>query len=375
MTDIAVDRKWMRMALRIAEKGRPHPNPPVGAVVVLNEAVIGRGWHDGPGTPHAEQMALDACRGKAAGATLYVTLEPCCHTVGRDGCPRVPCWQRCVDAGVSRIVIACEDVDPRTAGKGIQQLRDYGIHVDVGLLSDEAVHQQRGFRSLQAAGRPFVTHKVATTLDGHIACEGGDSRWITGEKARRAVHRLRAESDAVIVGVGTVIADDPDLTVRSVPLPSGRQPRAVVFDRTLRMPVNAKIVRPGTVVVTTSDAASAQKRALEDMGCHIIALDADKYSIGKILPHLADIGMGIVLLEAGGTLASEFYRARCVDEVQWFIAPKVVGGGNAPVGLSGPPLATLMNSAIELTQMQVHRYGVDVRITGRPVWEGREAEN
>jgi diaminohydroxyphosphoribosylaminopyrimidine deaminase/5-amino-6-(5-phosphoribosylamino)uracil reductase len=149
----------------------------------------------------------------------------------------------------------------------------------------------------------------------------------------------------------------------------------VVFDRTLRLPVASKIARPGTVVVTTSDAAPAQKRALEDKGCHILALDADSYSIGKILPLLADIGMGIVLLEAGGTLAAEYYRSHCVDEVQWFIAPKVVGGGNAPVGLSGPPLATLMKSAIELTQMQVHRYGVDVRITGRPVWEGREAEN
>lgn len=365
----------MRMALRIAEKGRPHPNPPVGAVVVLNDTMIGRGWHDGPGSPHAEQMALDASTVKTVGATLYVTLEPCCHTIGRDGRPRVPCWQRCVDAGVSRIVIACEDVDLRTAGKGIQQLRDHGIRVDVGLLKGEALHQQRGFRSLQAAGRPFVTHKTATTIDGHIACEGGDSRWITGEKARRAVHRLRAESDAVIVGVGTVIADDPDLTVRSVPLPSGRQPRVVVFDRTLRMPVTANVVRPGTVVVTTSDAPPVQKKALEDKGCHILALDTDLYSIGKILPLLADIGMGIVLLEAGGTLASEFYRARCVDEVQWFIAPKVVGGGNAPVGLSGPPLVTRMNSAIELTQMRVHRYGVDVRITGRPVWEGREAEN
>ncbi|MFM7187434.1 MAG: bifunctional diaminohydroxyphosphoribosylaminopyrimidine deaminase/5-amino-6-(5-phosphoribosylamino)uracil reductase RibD [Armatimonadota bacterium] len=375
MTDISIDRAWMRMALRIAGKGRPHPNPPVGAVVVHNKTLIGRGWHNGPGSPHAEQMALDACIGRAVGATLYVTLEPCCHTVGRDGCPRVPCWQRCTNAGISRIVVACEDIDPRTAGKGIQQLRDQGIHVDVGLLRDVALHQQRGFRSLQSAGRPFVTHKVATTLDGHIACEGGDSRWITGEKARRCVHRLRAESDAVIVGVGTVIADDPDLTVRTVPLPSGKQPRAVVFDRTLRIPISAKVARPGTVVITTTDAAPAQKKALEDVGCHILAVDADVYSIGNILPWLADLGMGIVLLESGGTLASEFYRSRCVDEVQWFIAPKVVGGGKAPVGLSGPPLATLMNSAIELTQMQVHRYGVDVRITGRPVWEGREAAN
>ncbi len=375
MTDDAVDRKWMQMALRTARKGRPHPNPPVGAIVVLDGSVIGRGWHDGPGTPHAEQMALDACRITKRGATLYVTLEPCCHTIGRDGRMRIPCWQRCVDAGVSRIVIACEDVDPRTAGKGIQQLREHGIHVDVGLLREIAVHQQRGFRCLQATGRPYVVHKVATTLDGHTACEGGDSRWITGKSARRAVHRLRAEADSIIVGVGTVIADDPDLSARSVHLPSGRQPRPVVFDRTLRMPETSKIVRPGTVVVTMLDASKTKRDALSEKGCHVIALDSDLFSIDKILPLLAEIGMGIVLLEAGGTLAAEFYRAQCVDEVQWFVAPKMVGGGNAPVGLSGLPLATRMNSAIELTQMQVHRYGVDVRITGRPVWEGREAEN
>lgn len=370
----ALDNKWMRLALSLATKGRPHPNPPVGAVVVQGDTVIGRGWHDGPGTSHAERMALDTCLGDAVGATLYVTLEPCCHTTGRDGNQRIPCWQRCLDAGISRVVIACEDVDPRTAGNGIQQLRDNGIHVDVGLLHDSAVHQQRGFRSIQATGRPFVIHKVATTLDGHTACEGGDSRWITSEPARKAVHRLRAACDAIVVGVGTIITDDPELTVRNVPLPSGRQPRVVVFDRRLRMPLSARIVRPGTIVVTTTAAPKASMTALQGKGCHILTLDVDMYTVENILPLLADLGLGIVLLEAGGTLTGSFYRARCVDEVKWFLAPKLVGGGSAPVGLAGSPLATRMNSAIELTQMQMHRYGVDVLITGRPVWEGREAE-
>ena len=363
----------MQMALRVAAKGRAHPNPPVGAVIVQGDRVIGKGWHDGPGTPHAEHMALERCSRQTSGATLYVTLEPCCHTTGRDGNPRIPCWQRCLDAKLSRVVIACEDVDPRTAGKGIQQLRDTGVRVDVGILGDKAIYQQRGFRSIQAAGRPFVIHKVATTLDGHIACEGGDSRWITGDKARKAVHRMRAACDAVIVGVGTVIADDPDLTVRSVPLPSGRQPRVVVFDRKLRMSPSARIARPGTIVVTTQHASEDSVGALQDKGCHIMVVDADKYSVENILPKLVEIGMGIVLVEAGGLLSGAFYRAQCVDEVNWFIAPKVVGGGNAPVGLAGPPLTTRMNGAIELTQMQMHRYGVDVVITGRPVWEGREA--
>jgi diaminohydroxyphosphoribosylaminopyrimidine deaminase/5-amino-6-(5-phosphoribosylamino)uracil reductase len=271
-------------------------------------------------------------------------------------------------------VIACEDIDPRTAGKGIEQLRESGIHVDVGLLHEMAVYQQRGFRSIQATGRPFVIHKVATTLDGHTACEGGDSRWITSEPARKAVHRLRAACDAIIVGVGTVIADDPELTVRNVPLASGRQPRAVIFDRTLRMPLSARIVRPGTVIVTTTAAPKASMTALQGKGCHILTLDADRYTVENILPLLADLGLGIVLLEAGGLLTGSFYRARCVDEVNWFLAPKLVGGGSAPVGLAGSPLATRMNSAIELTQMRMHRYGVDVLITGRPVWEGREAE-
>ena len=374
MTANVVDSKWMRLALRLALKGRPHPNPPVGAVVVNGDAVLARGWHNGPGTPHAEHVALASCIGDAVGATLYVTLEPCCHTIGRDGGQRIPCWRRCVDAGITRVVVACEDVDPRTAGMGIQQLRESGIQVDVGLLQDKAVYQQRGFRSIQATGRPFVIHKVATTLDGHTACEGGDSRWITSEPARKAVHRLRAACDAIVVGVGTVIADDPELTVRSVSLPSGRQPRGVVFDRTLRMPLSARIVRPGTVIVTTTAAQKASMTALQEKGCHILTLDADRYTVENILPLLADLGLGIVLLEAGGVLTGSFYRARCVDEVNWFLAPKLVGGGSAPVGLAGSPLATRMNGAIELTQMRMHRYGVDVLITGRPVWEGREAE-
>ena len=313
MTANVVDSKWMRLALRLALKGRPHPNPPVGAVVVNGDAVLARGWHDGPGTPHAEHMALETCIGDAVGATLYVTLEPCCHTIGRDGGQRIPCWRRCVDAGITRVVIACEDIDPRTAGKGIQL-------------------------------------------------------------ARKAVHRLRADCDAIVVGVGTVIADDPELTVRNVTLHSGRQPRGVVFDRTLRMPLSARIARPGTVIVTTTAAPKALMTALQDKGCHILTLDADRYTVENILPLLADLGLGIVLLEAGGLLTGSFYRARCVDEVNWFLAPKLVGGGSAPVGLAGSPLATRMNGAIELTQMRMHRYGVDVLITGRPVWEGREAE-
>jgi len=374
LTGNALDNKWMRLALRLALKGRPHPNPPVGAVVVQGDTVIGRGWHDGPGTPHAEQMAFESCVVKTAGATLYVTLEPCCHTIARDGSQRRPCWQRCVEAGISRVVIACTDVDLRTLGIGIQKLIDAGVHVDVGILSDSALSQQRGFRSIQATGRPFVIHKVATTLDGHTACEGGDSRWITSEPARKAVHRLRAGCDAIVVGVGTVIADDPDLSVRNVPLPSGRQPRVVVFDRTLRMSASARIARPGTVVVTTPAAPKASIIALQNTGCHILTLETDMYAVENILPLLADMGMGIVLLEAGGNLTGSFYRARCVDEVKWFLAPKLVGGGSAPVGLAGPPLATRMNSAFVLTQMQMHRYGRDVLITGRPVREGREAE-
>jgi diaminohydroxyphosphoribosylaminopyrimidine deaminase/5-amino-6-(5-phosphoribosylamino)uracil reductase len=279
-----------------------------------------------------------------------------------------------VEAGISRVVIACTDVDLRTSGIGIQKLIDAGVHVDVGILSDSALSQQRGFRSIQATGRPFVIHKVATTLDGHTACEGGDSRWITSEPARKAVHRLRAGCDAIVVGVGTVIADDPDLSVRNVPLPSGRQPRVVVFDRTLRMSASARIARPGTVVVTTPAAPKASIIALQKTGCHILTLETDMYAVENILPLLADMGMGIVLLEAGGNLTGSFYRARCVDEVKWFLAPKLVGGGSAPVGLAGPPLATHMNSAFVLTQMQMHRYGRDVLITGRPVQEGREAE-
>ena len=356
----------MNRAITLAKRGRSHPNPPVGAVIVRDGILLGSGYHSGVGTRHAEHMALDSAKGNVAGADMYVTLEPCCHTIGRDNRERVPCVSRCIQAGLARLIIATTDVDVRTCGEGIRKLRSAGLLVDVGVGAAAAIWQQRGFRKLQASGRPFVMHKVATTLDGHTACEGGDSRWITSSAARKQVHHWRSEMDGILVGAETIIRDDPDLTPRGVRLCQGRLPQVVVFDRTLRIPITARVVRPGTTIITTQRASEEKLAKFEKSGCHVHVMESDMLDIRDAMLWLGTLGMGLVMLEAGGTLAGAFYQACCVDYVAWFIAPKLVGGGGAPIGIAGNPLTVNMSDAIELTDARSRRYGIDILITGIP---------
>jgi len=267
----AVDRGFMERALALAARGRGmvSPNPMVGAVVVNGGAVVGEGWHRKAGGPHAEVFAFREAGERAKGATLYVTLEPCCHH-GKTP----PCTDLVIGSGIARVVTAMRDDNPLVCGKGCAQLAAAGIAVEVGLMEKEARRLNESFLTFIRTGRPFVTVKLASTLDGFIADSAGKSAWITGPEARKLVHRWRAWSDAVLVGAGTVLADDPRLTVRDA---EGSDPLRVVVDSHLRTPPGAKVVGDGTVIIAATDEADEGKaRALEDAGATVWRFEAER---------------------------------------------------------------------------------------------------
>jgi len=351
------DEAAMAIALRAARRalGRSHPNPPVGAVVYRGGEVLGRGATQPAGGPHAEIVALrNAVRrhGAAAlrGASLAVTLEPCCHT-GRTG----PCSRAIVAAGITRVVAGHRDPNPRVRGGGLRALRATGVEVVCGVLEDACREQHRGFLSVQERGRPFVALKLAASLDGRIATASGESRWITGAAARAAVHALRARSDAVALGSGSALADDPSLTVRRGERVIGR-PIRVVFDARLRVRPSLRLFADGfasrTWVVTAVDAPGARRRALERIGARVLGVRrgaGGALDLGAALRALATAGLTEILVEGGGTLAAALLRAGFVDELHWFAAPRLLGGDGvpalAPLGLrrlaDSPPLVAL----------------------------------
>lgn len=340
------------MALDLAALGlgRTSPNPPVGCVIVRDGTVVGRGHHARAGEPHAEVHALREAGDRARGATAYVTLEPCAHH-GRTA----PCADALVDAGVSRVVASALDPDPRTARRGIQHLREHGVQVDVGLGESDALRQQAGFRSVVVRGRPWTTWKYASTLDGRTATDTGHSTWITGEPARAQVHRWRDQIDAIAVGSGTVLADDPALTTRGVP--GGRDARAVVFDRRGRVVPTATVVRPGTIVVTAPDARPVWLESMRDAGADVVVAG----SLLEGLEALVRRGVTTLLLEGGATLAGAFLRADAIDEVRAFVAPRLLGSGT-PVALSRP--TNEVDAAVDLRDVTVTHVGQDVLVHG-----------
>ena len=313
-------------ALELAERGRgtTRPNPIVGAVVVAEGEVVGEGWHERPGGPHAEIVALEAAGERARGATLYTTLEPCAHH-GRTA----PCVPAIVGAGIRRVVAAALDPNPRVDGQGLTGLREAGVDVEVadGDLAARARRQNEAFRTWVRLGRPFVTYKAAMTLDGRLAAAGGESRWISGEESRRLVHELRAASDAVAVGAGTARVDDPALTARDVGAP--RQPRRLAFGGAL--PEGSELeLRSGP---------------LEDE-----------------LARLGSEGVQSLLLEGGPTVAGEFLRRGLIDKLVLFVAPKLVGGDDAPPLFRGPGAKRLAD-ATALSGFETARAGQDLVIT------------
>jgi diaminohydroxyphosphoribosylaminopyrimidine deaminase/5-amino-6-(5-phosphoribosylamino)uracil reductase len=317
----------LERALELAERGRgtTRPNPMVGAVVVREGEVVGEGWHERPGEPHAEAMALEAAGERAGGATLYVSLEPCAH---RGRTP--PCADAVVAAGISRVVAAIGDPDPRTDGQGFERLRAAGIEVELaeGDLARRARRQNEAFLTWAAKGRPFVTYKAAMTLDGRLAAAGGDARWVSGEESRRRVHELRAASDAVAVGMGTARADEPRLDARDVD--AIRQPRRLVFGQ--------GPLPDGSDLELVSD------------------------SLDEALARLAREEVQSLLLEGGPTLAGAFLRAGLIDKLLLFVAPKLVGGGDAPPLFAGPGARSLAE-AIPARELEVEQVGGDLLLT------------
>jgi len=327
------DRRWMDRALDLAQRalGQVWPNPAVGAVLVKDGHVVGEGWTQKGGRPHAEAVALEAAGAEARGATLYVTLEPCAHH-GKTP----PCADAIIAAGVVRVVAAIEDPDPRVQGRGFARMRAAGLAIDVGEGAVAARETNLGFFLRLASGRPMVTAKLATSLDGRIATHGGESRWITGEAAREQGHRLRADHDAIMIGVGTALADDPLLTCR-LPGLEGRSPIRIVVDSRLRLPLTSQLVRTARTVPTwilaLPDGDPPRRDALADLGVSVLEVPAEEVGrpdIAAGLRELGSRGLTRVLVEGGGRLIASLLAADGIDRLAWFRAPVVIGGDGVP---------------------------------------------
>ncbi|MCM8748430.1 bifunctional diaminohydroxyphosphoribosylaminopyrimidine deaminase/5-amino-6-(5-phosphoribosylamino)uracil reductase RibD [Thermomicrobiaceae bacterium CFH 74404] len=365
------DRRWMRRALALAwrAQGRVAPNPAVGAVLVREGEVVGEGATRPPGGSHAEIVALQQAGERARGATLYVTLEPCAH-YGRTP----PCVEALVAAGVRRVVVALLDPYPEVCGRGLARLRDAGIEVEVGLEADAAALVNAGYLKRLSTGLPEVTAKYAMTLDGRIATRSGHSRWITGELARREAHRLRDQHDAVLVGVGTVLADDPLLTVRLPPEEAGEggphHPLRVVVDSRARTPATAAMLHPDTpgrtLIACTASAPAERLAALEAAGAEVLILPGSEGGVDLValLRALGERGVNRVLVEGGGRLLGRLFDLGLVDQVVAFIAPVLVGGCQAPGPVGGRGVAT-MDQAWRLQGVELCRLGPDVMVAGR----------
>ncbi len=357
----------MAQALALAWRGtgRTSPNPPVGAVVARQGKVVGTGYHQHAGGPHAEVVALRQAGRRARGATLYVTLEPCCHLNKRTP----PCVPLIIMSGIKRVVAATRDPNPQVSGRGLAALRRAKLKVTVGVGAQEAGRLIEPYRRLITTGQPFVTLKVAATLDGKIATAKGESRWITDVKARKMVQDLRARSDAILVGIGTVLADDPSLTVRTG-RPRGRAPLRVVLDPSLRMPVTAKVLTDGqasTLIVTTTSAPPPKRATLEKEGAHVMVLPARQGRVlwRGLLKELGRRGIASLLIEGGAEVNASALREGVVDQVLFFLAPKILGGRDAISAVGGESLKNL-SEALPVKMTSVRLVGPDILVEGRP---------
>lgn len=357
------EAEYMRLALQLAEiaKGQTSPNPMVGAVIVNRGEVVGFGAHLKAGEAHAEVHALSMAKGKAKGATLYVTLEPCSHH-GRTP----PCTEAIIEAGIKRVVIGVSDPNPQVKGRGIERLRQAGIQVDVGLLQEEARCLNQFFNHYIVHKRPFVTLKMATTLDGKIATRTGESQWITGEKARADGHRLRDEHDAILVGVNTVLKDNPRLTARIDGVP-GRHPLRVILDSQLRTPLDAHVAdtsEASTWIFTTTEAPLERREALEAKGIKVIPVSpGPRVDVEKTLTYLGQEGIASLLVEGGGKVNASFLEKRLVNRVVAYLAPKLIGGHQAPGAFDGEGIDRLSQS-LQLSNMSVESLGDDIKVIG-----------
>ena len=362
------DQIHMSRALQLAQGGlySADPNPRVGCVLVKDGLIIGEGWHARAGEAHAEIMAIQSALGTTKGATAYVTLEPCCHT-GRTG----PCTQALIKAGVSRIVVAMQDPNPLVAGQGLAELKEAGIAVESGLMELQAAGLNPGFIKRMRTGRPYVRSKLAMSLDGRTAMESGESKWITGEAARRDVQKLRARSSAIVTGIGTVLSDDPSLNVRLSAEELGmegnvRQPTRVVLDAHLSMMPGAKMLSlMGETLVLTEEKNLRAAAELEAAGAEIVAIPAqrDNLDLDAVLDLLGQRGFNEVLLETGARLSGAMLRAGLIDEMVIYLAPHLMG--DAARGLFHLPGLDGMRDRIDLRIEDIRAIGSDWRIRAK----------
>jgi diaminohydroxyphosphoribosylaminopyrimidine deaminase / 5-amino-6-(5-phosphoribosylamino)uracil reductase len=360
----------MALALRLAAKGRSttSPNPMVGALVVNQGRIVGQGFHLKPGQPHAEILALRQAGARAQGATLYVTLEPCCHLNKRTP----PCAPAIVHSGVNRVVVAMRDPNPLVEGKGAAALRRAGLSVAIGVARREAEELNRAYAHWIKTKRPLVTLKAAMTLDGQIATGSGESKWISSMASRQEVHQLRGQVDAVLVGVGTVLSDNPSLTARTgaqLKKLARRQPLRIVVDSRLRIPVNAQVLdqqeASRTVIATTSTAPAARVRFMQKKGIEVVTVSAlqGRVSLRSLMKELGRRGITSVLVEGGSEINAAMFKSRLVDHVRLYVAPKLLGGRNA-TGLIGGASPASLKKTLKLRNMRARLVGGDIVVEG-----------
>ncbi|HJT50323.1 MAG TPA: bifunctional diaminohydroxyphosphoribosylaminopyrimidine deaminase/5-amino-6-(5-phosphoribosylamino)uracil reductase RibD [Nitrosospira sp.] len=356
----STDHSYMAQALRLAEKGlySTSPNPRVGCVLVHDARIVASGWHRRAGEPHAEINALNAAGPAARGATAYLTLEPCNHH-GRTP----PCADALIKAGVAKVIIAMQDPNPLVSGRGIGRLKEAGIEVRSGLMEAEAKALNIGFIARMTRGRPWVRMKIAASLDGKTALNNGLSQWITSEAARRDAHRLRARSCAVMTGIGTVLADNPQLTVRGLSTP--RQPLRMVVDSRLDIPVDARLLRGDGELIFTASASEGKIGALRDVAARVIVLMGGNGSVdlAAMMQMLADFEINEVLVEAGRGLNGALAAAGLVDELVIYVAPYLMG--DSARGMFKLPELTNLAEKHALEIQDVRAVGQDIRITAR----------
>lgn len=357
------NKTFMKKALTLAVKGkgRTSPNPVVGAVIVKRGKIIASDYHRKAGTPHAEILALKNAGAKAKGAALYINLEPCCHTEKKTP----PCTKSIIKSGIKKVVIAMLDPNPKVSGRGIKELKKAGIEVKVGVMEKAAKKLNEEFIKFIAKKEPFVTLKIAQSLDGKIATAKGESKWITSREARKYVHKLRNEVNALLVGIGTVKKDDPSLDCR---IKGGENPYRIIVDSSLRIPPNAKVLKykdRKTIIATTMQAKKEKIISLRKSGNKvlIIRIKAGKIDLKSLMKELGKLGITSVMIEGGSSISASALSSKIVDKVLFFTAPKIIGGVDAIPSVGGEsPL--LLKNAFQIKNLQVKKIGKDILLEG-----------
>jgi len=360
--------KYMNMAIELAQKGRGYvnPNPMVGAVIVKNGKIIGKGYHHAFGRAHAEINALVKAGAKAKGSTMYVNLEPC-SSFGKTP----PCTRAIIKTGVRKMVIGTCDPNPLNHGKGIKELKRNGIRVESGLLKKEAKELNEKFFTYHKKKRPFITVKCAMTLDGKIATVTGSSRWVTCKKARDYGHLLRHEHDAVMAGINTIKTDDPELTARFNE--KMRKPYIVVVDSHLSIPTSARVIKNAgknkVIIATTKTSPPNKKKQLLPRGAEVLTLTSKngRVCLSALIKKLHHVGITSILVEGGGEIIHSLLHERLADKIYFFYAPKILGGRIAPTSVEGNGIKDI-NKAIKIRDMRYSKIGEDVLVTGYPIY-------